>query len=528
MTYDIVVVGSGHNGLTTAAYLAKAGKKVLVLERNDYTGGGAVTQEMTVPGFWHDRHSSIHLMIQGNPLVREDELGLFSKYGLEYKYADYPAAMFGTAFDDGRVLLTYKDIDKSADEIAKFSARDAEAYRKFSALAIRLLPVVSASFYTPPPSLGASVALLDQSMEGRELLRIMLMSAKDLVEEWFENDYVKIHLLKFVSEQLHMPDEGGTGIGIMMFLAMSHAYGISRPVGGSGKMSDAMTACIKDHGGDVLLKQEVTGFDIRNNRVVGVVTADGEKYAAKDAVVGSIHPHILRKFFPDVDAGVLERAERVKLSPFSVFMVHAALNEPMKWRSGAEIEKAYFIEACRTDIVEFYKDFDRLKYGEMPPKFSTMAVMAQSVHDPVRAPAGKGVLYAACFANYKLRNGEDWDAVKERIGAQMIGDLGDWISNLTPENIIFRRFESPLDSERDTPSFQKGDTHGCGAYFYQLSGHRPTPDLAQYRVPGIDGFYLVGPFMHPVGGICGAGRGTAMKMLSDMKIDFSKVIGVRR
>lgn len=523
--YDLVVVGSGHNGLTTAAYLAKAGKKVLVLERNEFPGGGVATRELTVPGFRHDLHSKLHMMIQGNPMIRRDELGLLSKYGLQYVYPEDSSAICGTVFDDGKVLLIHRDIEKTCESIATVSSRDAEAYRRFAKMAVKLLPLISASLYTPPPPVGTTIAFLDQSQEGRELFRMMLMSGKDVVDEWFENDYVKIHLLKFLSENLHRPDENGTGIGVLTFLAVCHTWGAGRPVGGSGKLSEALVACIKDHGGEVIFQKEVTGFDIRSGRVMGVVTADGERYAANDAVVGSIHPHLLRNFFPDIDAGVLERAERVILSPYSIFCLHAAMNEPIEWRAGSEIKKAFFIEACRSNITDFYKSFDALKYGEIANPIQGMCIQEPSHEDPVRAPAGKSTLYISIHVPYKLQNQQNWDAIKERVGDEIIDNARAWISNITRENIIARRVESPLDAERYSPSFQKGDAHGIGAYFYQLSGYRPTPDLAQYKVPGIDGFYLVGPFMHPGGGVFGAGRGTAMKMLKDMGIDFNKIFG---
>src|SRR5690348_9272928 len=126
--YDIVAIGAGHNGLTAAAYMAKAGKKVLVLERKGHFGGGVPTRELTLPGFRHDEHSNVHIMIQGNPMLTDDELGLMSKFGLEYNYPELPHA---TIFDDGTSLLSYKDLDRTCENIAAFSPRDAEAYRKF-------------------------------------------------------------------------------------------------------------------------------------------------------------------------------------------------------------------------------------------------------------------------------------------------------------------------------------------------------------------------------------------------------------
>src|SRR5208282_4364675 len=141
--YDIVAMGAGHNGLVAACYLAKAGKKVLVLERKSYPGGGVVTRELNTPGYWHDEHSSVHIMIQGNPMIANDDLGLIARFGLKYAY-NIPHA---TIFEDQRTMFTYKDLDKTCASIAQFSARDAETYRGFAKKSIEMLPMLGSGIY---------------------------------------------------------------------------------------------------------------------------------------------------------------------------------------------------------------------------------------------------------------------------------------------------------------------------------------------------------------------------------------------
>src|SRR5690348_8464527 len=126
---DILVIGSGHNGLVAAAYLAVAGKRVLVLERNAWFGGGVVTRELTLPGFRHDQHSMAHIFIQANPLLRDDELGLKTKYGLKYVFPDPPISCL---FEDGQTLSLYRDRERTGSEIAKLSQKDSVAYRRLS------------------------------------------------------------------------------------------------------------------------------------------------------------------------------------------------------------------------------------------------------------------------------------------------------------------------------------------------------------------------------------------------------------
>ena len=159
-TYDIVVIGSGANGLTAAAYMAKAGQKVLVLERNAWFGGGVATREVVAPGFRHDLHSATHIIIQANPLIRNDELGLISKFGLKYIY---PEGVFSTIFDDQTSIVSYADVDKTCQSIAKVSQRDADAYRRFAAKSQETLPLIAAGMFVPPVPQGSFWALLDQT-----------------------------------------------------------------------------------------------------------------------------------------------------------------------------------------------------------------------------------------------------------------------------------------------------------------------------------------------------------------------------
>jgi phytoene dehydrogenase-like protein len=520
---DIVVMGGGHNGLTAAAYMAKAGKKVLVLERKPHFGGGVSTRELIQPGFWHDEHSNVHIMIQGNPMLRDDELGLLSKFGLEYIYPELPHA---SIWDDGTIVRSWRDLDRTCEEIAGFSPRDAEAYRKFARASMDALPMFMSGLYAPPFPMGAFVAMMDQSDEGRFLLDVMSRSALDVVEQYFESDLLKLHIVRMVTENLQMPDELGTGMGAFLMPGIIHAYGCSMPKGGSGQLSKALVRAIEHFGGEVRCDAEVRRVIVSGGKAVGLELLDGETFMARDGVIGAIHPHVLRKFVSETPEPVLQRAERVTPSTFSINLTHLTLKERLRLRVGNQTNAMMTELMDFTSVRDMLLEYDKLRRGEVSSRL--IAGGDNTIFDPSRAPEGAGVFYGVNFAPYALHDGGSaaWDAKKEHYADLALAQYRKFYENLDDDNITGRLVRSPVDHERDSPaSFIKGDIHGCAPFMYQSVGHRPTPDLGSYRVPGIEGLYLVGPFMHPGGGVFGAGRATAIQMMDDIGIDYDKVCG---
>jgi phytoene dehydrogenase-like protein len=523
--HNIVVMGAGHNGLVAAAYLAKAGKKVLVLERKSHPGGGVSTRELNTPGYWHDEHSSVHIMIQGNPMIRNDELGLFSKHGLEYNYSPVPHA---TIFPDQSVLFTYKDLDKTCACFAKVSPKDAQTYRQFVKMSMQILEVFLPGLYTPPPPLGELMAMLDRSAEGRLMLEYMTRDCLSVVNQLYEHDKIKIHLLRLVSENLQCPNELGTAMGVLLMPGIIHTFGVSQPVGGSGKLTEALVRCLEHHGGELRCNAEVARIITRGGRAAGVQLADGEEITASDAVIGAIHPHVMRRFVTGVPEPVLQRAERTTLAPFSIMVSHYDLRKTARFYAGEEVGRATMLEMMASDrLDDMLADFDDLKRGMITER-RLCAGGDESISDKTRVPTGAGMFHGVTFAPYTISDrrwgGRHWDAIKEEIGDLSLAHYRKFVSNLTGDNIIARSIVSPVDLERNSPnSMIRGDVHGVAPYLHQSAGHRPTPDLGQFTVPGVERLYLVGPFQHPGGGVFGAGRATAMKMFEDLGMTFGSV-----
>jgi len=527
--YDIVVMGAGHNGLVAACYLAKAGKKVLVIERNKWAGGGVVTQELTVPGFRHDQHSISHVCLAANPMMTDDELGLLGKFDLTYNFLDIPSI---TLFPDGSHLCLYKDIDKTCESIAQFSQRDAETYRTHATFGKKVVPMFLQGMFSPPAPMGAFLSMLDQSQEGRDLFQMMTRSPLDILNNLYESDKVKIHFMKPVAQLLQMPDDMGTGLCMLMIPGLMHTYGIPKPVGGSGRLTDALIRCFRHYGGEVVMESEVKKVVTRHGRAIGLETLDGQLHTGRDAVLAAIHPKRLDRFIDGLDEDLLRRANRVKSSPFNILTAHYAINEKAKFVAGDVVTQASATEyATTTHFKEFVDQFEPLRRGEVIREKLMFSGADQSHRDPSRAPPGKGVMLTQAFVPYFLKDGgpQRWDEYKEEVADMILAGMQPFLTNFTADNIIARTVDSPLDHERHSPnSFVDGDEHGLGTYLFQGGSNRPIAELSNYTVPGVAGLYLCGPFMHPSGGVFGGGRATAIKMFQDLGLDFQKVAAADR
>lgn len=308
--HDIVVVGAGSNSLTTACYLAKAGLSVLVLEREEQCGGGVVSVH-TDPRFTHDSHAMGYLVLLANPAIKDDELELESRFGLEFAYAPAP---FASLYPDGEGLISYTDFDRAVKEIARFSERDARAYAQLVEEANEIMPLLSRGFFMPPMPHDGFIKLLDASAKGRKIRAELEGNVIDFLNARFESPHVKVHLAKWASEVMSAPDYPGTGLTMYLILGLGHKYRMATVVGGAKSVTNALIACLRHHGGELRTGVTVEKLVGASGKISGVVTDDGEEIGARRAVVANIHPWDIGQMVPGVDKGIADRAAKVELS----------------------------------------------------------------------------------------------------------------------------------------------------------------------------------------------------------------------
>jgi phytoene dehydrogenase-like protein len=330
-----------------------------------------------------------------------------------------------------------------------------------------------------------------------------------------------MHFARIAGENLVSPDEKATGIGVFVFVGFLEAYGIGIPIGGSGRLTDALVSCIREFGGEVLASVDVARVLTSNGRATGVVTTAGQEYAARDAVIGAIHPHDLGRMVEGIDAAVVRAAETTQVSPIACITLHAALGAPLRFRSGMPVQ-AVMNELLPTNYEQLRRSFDDLRYGGFS-QYPLIGFGSLTAFDPSRAPEGRATLHAWDYVPYERPDGRSWDETKRAYAERMIEHMGRFIENIGHDDILQYHCDSPVDMERTSPSFRRGDLHGIATTTWQSGAHRPTPELGQYTVPGVERLYLVGPFQHPGGGVFGAGRATAIKLAADLKMDLARV-----
>lgn len=516
---DIVVVGAGHNSLIAAAYLATAGKKVLVLELNDYPGGGVASAELAEPGFLDELHSLIHVRILPNPVIADDELGLLSRYGLEYIPVDTPHAAI---FEDGTFIPICRDRAQTIARIREISPHDAAAYDQFMDLAVRIVEHVTPGFFVPPVPRSQQIAGLETTQVGREILRLTGMSVTNVIGEWFVDHRVRIALARMASElTLAHPDDLNTGMVTFLAPGLNELYGMALPRGGGSAFTAACVRCIEDHGGEVRTSVHVDKILNRDGRAVGVRTSEGAELTAKDAVLASIHPHRLGDMVEGLDSKTARTAAQTTLAPYTAFVVHASLEEPLRFKADPEADKIIWNTFSPISMDSVNESFDDMRRGRLP-RVPMLEAGCPSVADPSRAPEGMANLHMLSLTTLNLVDGgpDRWRAIQEEYCRRLFDRLGEFTTNLRPGLVRAQASITPLDHELNSLSFAGGDYTGIASFGHQMGDARPTRELSGYAVPGVDGLYLTGPFMHPGGGVVGGGRPTAIRMFADLDIPF--------
>ncbi len=512
-TWDIVVAGAGHNSLVTAAYAARAGFKVLVLEAADRIGGDTTCEELTLPGFIHDPCATAHNLIQTNPLVRDNELQL-DRHGLRYLYPD---PVFTMPFRDGRSITMWRDLDRTCAELARFSPADASAYRDLLDEWQGLAPLINEERQHAPRPPDEVMERTRRGPLGERGARLRQGSALEIIEQRFSDEHVRAFFAWIAFMTLHPLDEPETGVLAFSLVAGRQRFSWILPEGGSIRLPQALARVIEENGGTILTSKRVTGIAMEHGRANAVTTADGETYRAQRAIVSTIHIKHLPAIVGEQNLPHAYRAGVARWKPsVTMFAAHYALSEAPRFKSETGAIASVTMGSLES-IASLHRMLGAFRAGRLDLEEPVILALTPTVIDPSRAPAGKHTFKLISFLPYALAEGEGhWDTVKEQVADRLFEAIRPLTVNLSRSIVLARTVRSPLDLERHNAANWRGSCHGGASSPDQSGWYRPVEGWASYRTP-IDGLYQTGACTHPGGSVSGLpGRNCAAVLLQDL------------
>lgn len=525
--YDAIIIGGGHNGLICAAYLAKAGRKVLVLERRHVLGGAAVSEEL-YPGFTFSVASYVVSLFRPH-IIRELEL---ARHGYEV----IPMDCSFLPLPDGDSLARWGDSHRSRREVARFSKKDSEVYPEFSRVMTHMGKLAKAVIDHPAPDITSykpselsNLLRLGKAFRdlGPDLLhlntKLVTMSALDFLDQWFESDILKapMSVSGIIGTFQGIKSPGTAYVLLHHYMGQLdgafRSWGFSK--GGTGGVSMACARAAMSYGAEVRTEAPVRHVLLKGGSAEGVVLENGDELLA-NAVISNLDPN--RTYLKmvgeaNLDPDVAREIKRFKLRGSSG-KVNLALDSVPEFScrpgDGDHIRGDIAI-APGTDYLE--RAYDQAKYGEFSTRPYINAVIP-TLTDPSLAPPGKHIL--SCFvqyAPYHIKEGaENWPKYREAFGDTVVDTLAEYIPGLR-DKILFRQVLTPWDLEQ-TMGLTEGNIFQGELSLEQLLFQRPLADFSKYKT-SVPKLWMCGSGTHPGGGIMGAsGELCAKTMLNSRAI----------
>lgn len=512
-TYDAIVIGAGHNGLITAGYLARAGKKVLVVEARDVVGG-ACTSEQLIPGSTWSSCAFIASLLRPEVIAQLE----LERYGLEMYQTE---ASEVSIFPDGSHLFMWKDMDRMLKEIEKFSKVDAQAFLEFGLRVKKFASILTPFLLSPAPSRSQVLAAFEAAGAEDLFNELVLLSTKDLLDRYFTSEHIKGLFTFFGMISIW----GGPSTPGTSYVYGHHSVGEFKGTlgqwgfvkGGMGGITLALARSAEAHGTEIRLNSPVRRVVVKGGSATGVELVSGEIIGARTVISNADPQRSMLTLLPE---GTLDAKLTAKLRNYdargSMARIHLLIDELPDYIGfpAGEFGPQHQAQAILGASIEnFEKAWEAERRGEFPDDFVIEAVI-QSTHDDTLAPPGKHTMTLGVQQLPFELTGTDWDAAREDWADRVLEVLYRYAPNLR-EHVLERVIITPKDLERDYGLTGGNIFHGA-MFFDQLFSARPTPELADYRTP-VSGYYLCGSGTHPGGGVMGAsGHNAAQVVIADL------------
>lgn len=528
-TADVVFVGAGHNALISAARLAEAGYRVLVLERADQVGGALRSAEITEPHFISDLFATNLNLLLPNPGFNRWK-GKLEDYGLRLAWSPAP---YANVFPDGTSLCVFHDANKTEASMAARDPRDLagwkELHNSFKDFSETLLP-----FYGPPMPSLMNIRLITRALHraGRKkvlaLARIITATTRELGDAYFCTPEAKALIATW---GLHLDFGPDVSFGAMFPFIESFSdmeNGISIAEGGASSVSEALASLVRSFGGDVRTESEVVRIVTTGGKAAGVALASGEVIRARKAVVAGVGPNALFNGLLRDDPAVSEqlrvRARRYQYGP-GTMMIHLSLDGPVPWNASEDLRQFAYVHIAPY-VDDLAKTYQQAQAGVLPD--SPLLIVGQSsVVDPTRSPDGKQVLWIQVRALPSSPKSDSlgqipaksWDQIKEAYADRVMDIMEEYASGF--KSLIRNRVTlSPADLERMNPNLVGGDSISGSHHFWQNFAFRPWDGSSRYAMP-LPRLFMTGAATWPGGGLNGmSGWNAAGEILRRSKMRF--------
>lgn len=507
--WDVILIGAGQNNFALGTYLGKAGLKTVICESRLENGGRLASEEITMPGYWHNTLAYFQDNRESSPVWKE--LDWAEGYHAEFVA---PQVISALLFPDGRSIAQHQSSEATAAGIERFSPKDAVAWR---AMCRRFQPLIRdylIRYYHTRPGQAANVLReLEAESDGREFMRLWRLTPQQVVDELFESAAVKTLVLSQMAIPRGVaPDYAGGGIEVLKSIAGDEKPELAR--GGSHSIAQVLQRAYVHSGGQIRAVHHVEKILLDDNgRAVGVRLRDGREWKARLAVISNADPYstfvdmIGEDYLPRT---FLERVKDIQPDEFSYFQVHLALKSPVRYAlheaEDPAVGEAMGINMGPESSADIEQMWQEIRAGEFPEHVCLHAI-CPTAFDPLQAPRTKHAasVYLPVPFQLKGKKPEDWVKLKNGVMDAILRIWRRYATNLTEENIEMKVAMDPFYLAGRWPNLRRGSVWVARKIAPQMGAQRPIEELANYRTP-IRGLYQVGVATHPADAVI-AGSG---------------------
>lgn len=521
--WDVILIGAGQNNFALGTYLGMAGLKTVICESRLENGGRLASEEITLPGYWHNTLA----YFQDNREVSPPWKELKWDNGHHAAFVS-PAVISSLLLLDGKSISHHQSLDGTAKSSAKFSQKDASSWRQTHDTYHSLIRDYLIPYYYQTPTANG-LQKLESDPAGKDFKRLWQMTPRQVVDELFENDAVK----SLVLSQMAIPrgvgvDYAGGGIEVLKLIAGDQKPELAR--GGSHSIAQVLQRAYVYNGGQIRAVHHVEKILIDKGRAVGVRLRDGREWKAKIAVVANSDPYstFIEMVGEDhLPKTFIERVKNIQVDEFSYFQIHLALKAPVRYAlyeaNDPSVGRAMNVNMGPEKPSDFDEMWKEIRAGEFPQHFCLHAI-CPTAFDPLQAPKAKHTasLFMPVPFQLKGKKPEDWIKLKNGFMDSILKVWRQYATNLTDENIEMKVAMDPFYMSGRWPNMRRGSVWVARKTATQMGENRPTEQLSGYRTP-IAGLYQVGAATHPADAvIAGSGRNCWQVMKEELKLEIKQ------